>query len=70
MKRVNYEDMRLFISSYDRGVFAGQRFGQAFCNHFMISLSIAETQLFYERSRKKAMDTIYKTYITVCEETK
>jgi hypothetical protein len=65
LKQVNYEDMRLFILSYDKGEFPKQRFGQAFCNHFMIT----DPNVFYEKYRKIAMDFIYQTYITVCDKT-
>ncbi len=66
--KINYEDMRKFIAMYDRGEFKHQRFGQAFCNHFVPIFSSSD-ELFYEKSRKKAMDFIYKEYVTVCEPT-
>jgi len=64
---INYEDMRKFITLYDAGHYKHQRFGQAFCNHF--AECFHDSALFYETSRKRAMDFIYKTYITVCDKT-
>lgn len=63
---VNYEDMHRFITLlFDQGYFKHQRFGQAFCNHF----NVIDSKVFYETSRKKVMNIIYKTYITVCDKT-
>lgn len=50
----------LFLKNYDKGIYTGQRFGQAFVCVFLEGV---HAELFYCESRNKAVEIIWNEYI-------
>lgn len=58
---ISYTRYTQFLEDWDKGLYAGQRFGQAFYNKFD-SMPTTFSELFNESDQKKAIKLIEKNY--------